>query len=542
MVRLGKLSTALVGSALAGVAPVCAQGGISPDSVERAIAASVFIKAQRVIYSNELPTSGSGFFVHPDGYVLTNWHVVADQIQTDLWGKERELNARVLRLTAVVDSGTPREREIPARIVARDRDRDLALLKVEWKPEAFVDLGQLADVRLADRVWVVGFPFGDLLAMERSNPGRRDANPEPSISSGMVTSLRRDQGGVLRMIQTDAAVNPGNSGGPMLDAEGRLAGVVFAAISGGQGLGFGIPPNRVREFVERQAAEITFRPAAVLEPPEPITVTVRPLLMEGTSLRGEVRLEGEDIPSHVVPLQTVAGGLEATVVVPGRLPGRKRPAAYSATVSLFPPEGGPPIQRRFKLDAVPESFVTLRSQRDPAAMMDDRRLRSGNVSISDYARAQEIERQPPPPKTLRDVAGSTPLSRDGEGPLVLDNAAVAEAASPYGIDDERYALLADVELRRLAQELDRIARERGTLEATERALPPPPPPSDPAAPTPTPGAVSTRLAELRARESALRQRLTSALVRQCRDGRYFDASGTSDTFPCTDHAAPREVR
>lgn len=542
MLRLLRVSIVLAGSALAAAGPARAQGGISPEDVQRAIAASVFVKAQRVVYSNEFPTSGSGFFVHPDGYVLTNWHVVADQIQTDLWGKEREVNARVLRLTAVIDSGSPEEREVPARVVARDRDRDLALLKLEWKPEAYVDLGELAEVRLADRVWVVGFPFGDLLAMERSNPGRRDANPEPSISAGMVTSLRRDQGGVLKMIQTDAAVNPGNSGGPMLDAEGRLVGVVFAAISGGQGLGFGIPPNRVREFVDRNAAEITFRPAAVLEPPEPITVTVRPLLMEGASLRGEVRLEGDDIPPQVVRLDAVEGRMEATVPFPGRLPGRKRPASYAATVSLFSREGGPPVQRRFKLDAVPASFVPLKSQRDPAAMMDDRRLLAGDMSISDYARSQEVERQPPPPKTLRDVAGSTPLSRDGEGPLVLDNAAVAEAASPYSVDDERYALLADVELRRLAQELDRIARERGTLEATERALPPPPTPEGEDAATPTPSAVSSRLAELRAREAELRQRLVRALVRQCSDGRYFDASGTSDTFPCTSHSSPGEVR
>jgi S1-C subfamily serine protease len=117
-------------------APVAPQSSISLDTVDLIARASVFLRVDRVFKYDDFPSSGSGFFIHRDGYIVTNWHVVADQIEGHLWKRDREINAKVIGLTAVIDSGQPGERELPAKIVARDRERDLALLKVSYRPQA----------------------------------------------------------------------------------------------------------------------------------------------------------------------------------------------------------------------------------------------------------------------------------------------------------------------------------------------------------------------------------------------------------------------
>jgi formylglycine-generating enzyme required for sulfatase activity len=165
--------------------------------------------AERVSSGPSEKPAGSGMIIHPDGYVLTAYHVVA--------------NARRI---VVVASG---EFRMPGVVVSADPEHDLALLKVETVGLAGAPLGYAGSVQLDQEVVVVGFPFG---------------LREVSVTRGRIAAVRTK--GVQRVFQVDAAINPGNSGGPVFNARGEVVGVLttkFSHPSGivPEGMAFAVP-------------------------------------------------------------------------------------------------------------------------------------------------------------------------------------------------------------------------------------------------------------------------------------------------------------
>jgi len=162
---------------------------------------------------------GSGVIISPDGYIVTNNHVVdgADQV------------------TVALDDG----RELKAKVVGRDPQTDLAVVKVDAKGLPAITFAQSAKVEVGDRVLAVGNPFGI----------------GETVTSGIVSAMGRNAGLGIEyedFIQTDAAINPGNSGGALVDVDGRLIGINTAILtrSGGfQGVGLAIPADLVRNVV-----------------------------------------------------------------------------------------------------------------------------------------------------------------------------------------------------------------------------------------------------------------------------------------------------
>ncbi|MCC6809623.1 MAG: Do family serine endopeptidase [Deltaproteobacteria bacterium] len=160
---------------------------------------------------------GSGFVISPDGYVLTNNHVVE--------------NADVIKVRFQDEVSTD---DFTAKVVGADARTDIALLKIDAKRTfTALPLGDSASVQVGEWVMAIGNPFG--LAH--------------SISAGIVSAKdRRDlapngRSGLYDFIQTDASINPGNSGGPLLNLRGEVIGVNAAVNASGQGLGFAIPIN-----------------------------------------------------------------------------------------------------------------------------------------------------------------------------------------------------------------------------------------------------------------------------------------------------------
>jgi len=164
---------------------------------------------------------GTGFFIRSDGLVVTNGHVIegATDIQVQIGVEEHPVRAHV---------------------VGRDDPTDLALLKVDAPgPFPVLLLGDSDATDVGEWVVAIGNPFGLSRTVTTgiiSYKGRRDVNP-----SGRP--------GYYDFIQTDAAINPGNSGGPLLDARGFAIGINAAVNPSGQGIGFAIPMNMVKEIL-----------------------------------------------------------------------------------------------------------------------------------------------------------------------------------------------------------------------------------------------------------------------------------------------------
>ena len=177
-------------------------------------------------YTQQVQGLGSGFIISPDGYVLTNDHVA---------GRAKEI-------TVTMTNGE----KYKARRVGTDLVSDIALLKIDADNLPYIKLGNSDDVITGEWVIAFGNPFGLF-----------DINDKPTVTVGVVSAtkmnLRAQQGRVYRgMIQTDASINSGNSGGPLVNSLGEVIGVnavIFTPNQGSIGLGFAIPINRVKTIV-----------------------------------------------------------------------------------------------------------------------------------------------------------------------------------------------------------------------------------------------------------------------------------------------------
>jgi S1-C subfamily serine protease len=164
--------------------------------------------------------SGSGVLFTPDGYLLTNHHVVADAAQ----------------LTALLPDG----RQVPAALVGQDPATDLAVLRLAGSGLAFAEFGSSARLKVGQLVVAIGNPLGF------------QATVTAGIVSALGRSLRAPSGRLIdSVIQTDAPLNPGNSGGPLVDGHGRVVGINTAMIGAAQGICFAIGSDTAIDVAAR---------------------------------------------------------------------------------------------------------------------------------------------------------------------------------------------------------------------------------------------------------------------------------------------------
>ena len=158
---------------------------------------------------------GSAFFVDSSGLLITNYHVIESEVDPKHNGYSR-------MYVRMGDSASPR---VPARVVGWDKALDLALIKTEIETEYVFSIVDRVTPQAGDTVLAIGSPLG----------------LEKTVTSGIVSAVGRRFLQIGDVIQIDAAINSGNSGGPVIDSSGRLAGIAFAGIAQHQGLNFAVP-------------------------------------------------------------------------------------------------------------------------------------------------------------------------------------------------------------------------------------------------------------------------------------------------------------
>jgi serine protease Do len=171
---------------------------------------------------------GSGFIINDDGFLMTNFHVIEGETQISVevyHQKNGELSRKSYK---------------QVRIIAMNKFEDLALLKIEDKDAPkfkYVVLGSADALSVGDHVFAIGSPLG----LERT------------VTEGILSTKTRQLGGTL-YLQTTAQINPGNSGGPLFNMRGEVIGVTNMKITFGEGLGFAIPGESVRFFLDHRDA------------------------------------------------------------------------------------------------------------------------------------------------------------------------------------------------------------------------------------------------------------------------------------------------
>ena len=174
--------------------------------------------------------AGTGFLVSADGYIITNKHVVDDE------------NAEY---TVFLNDEENKGEKIEAKVLARDPNNDLAVLKIEKENLPYLEFGDTENLKVGQNAITIGYALGEF---------------DNTVSRGVISGLSRSitAGGYFgrkserlkNLIQTDAAINPGNSGGPMLNTQGEVIGV-NVAMANGENIGFAIPANLAKEaFLE----------------------------------------------------------------------------------------------------------------------------------------------------------------------------------------------------------------------------------------------------------------------------------------------------
>ena len=227
--ELKALREAQTGVSISG-SPMASQGGLTPSQVYAMNVNSVVAISNQSTTNvwgqvSETAASGTGFIISPDGYILSNYHVVEG----------------ANKLTVITYMGD----EYEAKLIGFDKMNDVSILKVEAQGLDPVTIGSSDELIVGDQVVAIGNPLGELTS---------------SLTVGYISAKDRTintDGNLINMMQTDAAINPGNSGGPLFNMKGEVIGITTAKYSGStgsgasiEGIGFAIPIADVMSMTE----------------------------------------------------------------------------------------------------------------------------------------------------------------------------------------------------------------------------------------------------------------------------------------------------
>jgi serine protease Do len=277
---IGKVSSATVGI---NVTEIVEQPGVDP-SLRQFFGNDQFFRQFFGPQRYEVKNLGSGVVISPDGYIVTNFHVAG--------------NAKEITVTFVGG------KKLKAKLMGADAVSDIALVKVDGSDLPYADLGNSDDVVIGEWAIALGNPFGLF-----------EINDKPTVTVGVISStgmnLGRQGNAIYRdMIETDAAINGGNSGGPLVNSNGEVVGINTLIFTGGVsqafvGYGFAIPINKVKKVVADlrkkgkvtrevytgfEAQEVDARVARYFGLTEPRGVIVSDIFKKGPAEKADLRI------------------------------------------------------------------------------------------------------------------------------------------------------------------------------------------------------------------------------------------------------------
>lgn len=354
---------------------------------------SKFIRAGKaataLVQGKTLGTQGTAFCIHRAGIFLTNEHVVQRDTQ----------------FTLFLNGGTKKVQILSAKVLRADKALDLALLQVEGKHDLpTLPLAAGNNLSETDEVIAFGFPFGRNLSIQQKE------TPAISVNVGKVTSLR-EKDGELHRIQLDAVLNPGNSGGPLLDREGKVVGVVVSGVRGA-GVNFAIPISHVQRFLARP--ELVFHPPVLTldNLHEAVEFQVHALTFAPSSpaLELDFLLKTEGQKGKSVPMKLVDGSYRIRAVPFARAKG---PTLFRLTARYGRGSVSGEVQdQAFEVGGTSLRFRDIRrivGGREPRVWLRDGKIihgaptglnavaaQLGSLSVNlDLTRAEEVRLQPP---------------------------------------------------------------------------------------------------------------------------------------------------
>ncbi len=204
---------------------------IGPDAVRRVKQATVYLKVDT---SDGQTAEGSGFLAVERGIVITNAHVL---------GMLQARSKPPRRIGVVAHSGEKDEKEMAGKVLAIDRVSDIAVLRIDGELPPPLALEIKDEPFETQKVYIFGFPFG------------AELGKNVTVSESSISSLRRNTEGTLERIQVNGGMHPGNSGGPVVNADGKVVGVAVAAIRGSQ-INFAIPASAVKSAMDGRLGDV----------------------------------------------------------------------------------------------------------------------------------------------------------------------------------------------------------------------------------------------------------------------------------------------
>jgi len=341
---------------------------------------------------------GSGFILSPDGFVMTNAHVVdgADEVMVTLTDK----------------------REFKARIVGYDKRTDVAVVKIEATGLPAMKIGDANKLRVGEWVMAIGSPFG----------------LENTVTAGIVSAKQRDTGDYLPFIQTDVAINPGNSGGPLLNMRGEVVGInsqIYSRSGGFMGISFSIPIDEAMRVADQLRAKgrvirgrIGVTIAAVTKEVAESIGLGKPMgaLVQGVESGGPAEKAGIEAGDIIVKVN--GKPVEKSGDLP-RIIGNTEPGSKAA-LQLF--RRGATRDVQVTVAEFEAERPTRRAQADPGASAPPASKSALGLTVSDLTEAQKRELKIKNGVRVESAEGAASRAgvRDGDVVLAIDNTEVAD--------------------------------------------------------------------------------------------------------------------